>query len=204
MSTRTERGPNRRGRRVLVIGTFDPATPRARQWLRLLDVLGERQLGDDPRFATIEARWANRRELDPLISAATAVWEPTELSAVLDKDPSFVFFRALPPPASPDDGPPGAEGVPLMPGRSLAVDRKFLPLGIPLWLDAEDPVMPGARLRRLLIAQDTGGAIRGPVRGDLFWGHGADAALHAGSMKSSGRYWIFLPRDVAARRAATS
>lgn len=139
----------------------------------------------------------------PAIRAWLAA-HPTETSAVLDKDPSFVFFRPLPPPASPDDGPPGAEGVPLMPGRSLAVDRKFLPLGVPVWLDADDPVTPGARLRRLLIAQDTGGAIRGPVRGDLFWGHGADAAQHAGQMKSSGRYWILLPREVAARRAATS
>lgn len=129
---------------------------------------------------------------------------PDQASALMDKDPSFVFFRALPPPAAPDDGPPGAQGVPLMPGRSLAVDRRFLPLGVPVWLDAEDPLVKGARLQRLLIAQDTGGAIRGPVRGDLFWGHGPDAALRAGSMRSSGRYWIFLPRDVAARRAATS
>lgn len=129
---------------------------------------------------------------------------PAEAAGVMDKDPSFVFFRPLPPPASPDDGPPGAQGVPLTPGRSLAVDRRFLPLGVPVWLDAEDPLVPGARLRRLLIAQDTGGAIRGPVRGDVFWGHGAEAALRAGRMKSSGRYWILLPRDVAARRAATS
>ena len=144
---------------------------------------------------------------DDVSMPAIRAWllaHPAEAPAVMDKDRSFVFFRSLPPPASPDDGPPGAEGVPLTPGRSLAVDRRFLPLGIPVWLDAEDPVAAGARLERLFIAQDTGGAIRGPVRGDVFWGHGADAALRAGRMKSSGRYWIFLPRDVAARRAATS
>ncbi len=129
---------------------------------------------------------------------------PAEAPQMMDKDPSFVFFRPLPPPASPDDGPPGAEGVALMPGRSLAVDRKFLPLGLPLWLDADDPVTSRGRLQRLMIAQDTGGAIRGPVRGDVFWGHGAEAAERAGRMRSSGRYWILLPRGVAERRAATN
>ena len=129
---------------------------------------------------------------------------PAEAPQMMDKDPSIVFFRALPPPASPDDGPPGAEGVALMPGRSLAVDRRVLPLGVPVWLDAEDPVTAGARLQRLMIAQDTGGAIRGPVRGDVFWGHGAEAAEKAGRMRSSGRYWILLPRAVAERRTATS
>ena len=115
-----------------------------------------------------------------------------------------MFFRPLPPPTSPDDGPPGAQAVPLTPGRSLAVDRSFLPLGVPIWLDAEDPRAPQPRLQRLMVPQDTGGAIRGPVRGDVFWGHGSDAAERAGRMRSSGRYWILLPRDTAERRAKTS
>lgn len=127
-----------------------------------------------------------------------------EAADVMNKNPSFVFFRPLPPPASMTDGPPGSEGVPLAPGRSLAIDRSFLPLGLPIWLDAEDPLTPGARLQRLLVAQDTGGAIRGPVRGDVFWGHGADAAERAGRMRSRGRYWILLPRDVAMQRQATN
>jgi membrane-bound lytic murein transglycosylase A len=110
----------------------------------------------------------------------------------------------LPPPTSATDGPPGSEGVPLTPGRSLAVDRSFLPLGLPVWLDAEDPLVQNARLQRLLIAQDTGGAIRGPVRGDVFWGNGADAAERAGRMRSRGRYWILLPREIAMRRQATN
>lgn len=139
----------------------------------------------------------------PAIRAWLAA-HPADAAKVMDKDPSFVFFRPLPPPASPDDGPPGAQGVALTPGRSLAVDRRFLPLGVPVWLDAEDPRSAGARVERLMIAQDTGGAIRGPVRGDVFWGHGADAALEAGRMRSSGRYWILLPRTVAERRARTS
>ncbi len=135
---------------------------------------------------------------------AWLIAHPAEAASVMDKDPSFVFFRPLPPPAAPDDGPPGAEGVPLTPGRSLAVDRRFLPLGVPVWLDAQDPLAQDKRLQRLFIAQDTGGAIRGPVRGDVFWGHGADAALRAGQMRSPGRYWILLPRAVAERRDVTS
>jgi len=129
---------------------------------------------------------------------------PAEAPEVMNKNTSYVFFRALPPPTSPDDGPPGAHAVPLVPGRSLAVDRAFLALGLPVWLDADDPLVAGARLQRLMIAQDTGGAIRGPVRGDVFWGHGREAAERAGVMRSAGRYWILLPRDAAARRAATS
>jgi membrane-bound lytic murein transglycosylase A len=102
------------------------------------------------------------------------------------------------------EGPVGAEGVVLTPGRSLAVDRAFLPLGVPLWLDLADPQAPDGRLRRLVVAQDTGGAIRGPVRGDLFWGYGADAAARAGMMKDRGAYYLLLPRNVAVRRGATS
>jgi membrane-bound lytic murein transglycosylase A len=129
---------------------------------------------------------------------------PAEAAGVMNKNPSFVFFRPLRPPASPSEGPLGAEGVPLTPGRSLAVDRRLWSFGLPVWLDAEDPLVPGARLQRLLVAQDTGGAIRGPVRGDVFWGNGAEAAERAGRMRSKGRYWILLPRDVAMRRQATN
>ncbi|HEX7185318.1 MAG TPA: 3D domain-containing protein, partial [Thermoanaerobaculia bacterium] len=88
------------------------------------------------------------------------------------------------------------------PGRSLAVDRKFWPLGVPVWLDAEAPAAkegePDRKLQRLLIAQDTGGAIRGPVRGDVFWGHSEEAAAIAGRMKHSGRMWVLLPKALNA------
>jgi membrane-bound lytic murein transglycosylase A len=116
---------------------------------------------------------------------------------------SYVFFRRLEGP-----GPLGSLGVALTPGRSLAVDRTFLPLGAPLWLDAEAPLVPdqvpeGAEapegatpLRRLMVAQDTGGAIRGPVRGDVFWGPGDRAEILAGHMKHPGRLWLLLPRAV--------
>jgi membrane-bound lytic murein transglycosylase A len=121
---------------------------------------------------------------------------PDRAQALMNQNRSYVFFASLD-----GDGPLGAQGVALTPGRSLAVDRRFLPLSVPLWLDITAPAenAPGERtLRRLVIAQDTGGAIRGPVRGDLFWGHGEAAANIAGRMKGHGRYYLLLPRTVPA------
>jgi len=116
---------------------------------------------------------------------------PAEAAALMNANPSYVFFRELP-----GDGPVGAQGAALTPLRSLAVDRRFVPLGTPVWLDAEHPDPGTARLRRLVVAQDVGGAIRGPVRGDLFWGHGDAAADLAGRMKSPGRYYLLLPKGL--------
>lgn len=115
---------------------------------------------------------------------------PSEAPALMQANPSYVFFRRLE-----GEGPVGAQGVALTPGRSLAVDRSFVAYGVPVWLEAEDP-LGAAPIRRLLVAQDTGGAIRGPVRGDVFWGHGPEAETRAGLMKSKGRYWLLLPRGV--------
>jgi membrane-bound lytic murein transglycosylase A len=116
---------------------------------------------------------------------------PGEAEKTMEANPSYVFFRELP-----GDAAIGAQGVALTPERSLAVDHRFLPYGLPLWLDAEAPDA-GARLRRLVIAQDTGGAIKGPVRGDFFWGFGHEAGEKAGRMKSKGRYFLLLPRGAA-------
>jgi membrane-bound lytic murein transglycosylase A len=124
---------------------------------------------------------------------------PTQAADLRNANPSYVFFRSIE-----GDGPLGSEGVALTPGRSLAVDRTFLPMGVPIFLDADDPLDATARVRRLLMAQDTGGAIRGPVRGDVFWGAGEQAAEQAGRMRSTGRAWILLPRSVAERRLRTS
>jgi membrane-bound lytic murein transglycosylase A len=131
---------------------------------------------------------------------------PGEAAALMDENPSYVFFREMAAPADGADGggPLGAQGVALTPGRSLAVDRAFLPLGVPLWLDLADPAERNGKLQRLVIAQDTGGAIRGPVRGDLFWGFGPHAAERAGMMKDRGTYYLLLPRNVAARAAVSS
>jgi membrane-bound lytic murein transglycosylase A len=117
---------------------------------------------------------------------------PDQRVSELALNQSYVFFRELH-----GDGPIGAEGVALTPGRSLAVDPGFMPLGVPLWLDLDDAAL--GRIRRLVVAQDTGGAITGPVRGDLFWGFGPDAADHAGSMKAKGGYYLLLPRVVVER-----
>jgi membrane-bound lytic murein transglycosylase A len=124
---------------------------------------------------------------------------PGEAAAIRNSNPSYVFFRFLE-----GDGPLGSEGVALTPGRSLAVDRAFLPMGVPVFLDADDPLDAGLRLQRLVMAQDTGGAIRGPVRGDVFWGPGKAAEERAGKMRSTGRAWILLPRAVADRRLRVS
>ena len=119
---------------------------------------------------------------------------PAQAPAMMAKNPSYVFFTEQ----APASGPMGAQGVPLTPGRSLAVDRKFLPLGAPVWVDTTAPELDGERpLRRLMVAQDTGGAIRGAVRGDVFWGAGPRAEHLAGHMKSPGRLFILLPRDLA-------
>jgi membrane-bound lytic murein transglycosylase A len=120
---------------------------------------------------------------------AWATANPERLQELLAVNPSMVFFRELPVTGI---GPPGALGLALTPERSIAVDPRTTPLGAPVWLattypDSERP------LNRLVLAQDTGGAIRGPVRADLFWGSGSVAAEQAGRMRQSGRMWVLLP-----------
>lgn len=121
---------------------------------------------------------------------------PERIDEILGRNPSYVFFRELV-----GDGPLGAQGVALTPGRSLAVDRAFLPLGAPVWLDIMAPSAdiggPDRTLRRLVIAQDVGGAIKGPLRGDLFWGFGPEAEWVAGRMKHRGGYVLLLPKPLA-------
>ena len=123
---------------------------------------------------------------------------PEEGAEVMRRNDRYIFFRLIE-----GDGPIGAAGVPLTPGRSLAVDPAFLAYGLPLWLDTTWPGT-GDPLRRLMVAQDTGSAIKGPVRGDFFWGYGEPALEQAGRMKQPGRYFLLLPESVAQRRDATS
>jgi membrane-bound lytic murein transglycosylase A len=118
---------------------------------------------------------------------------PAEAPALMAENPRYVFFRLMPPST---DGPVGALGVPLTPGRSLAVDPHFVPLGAPLWLDSLDP--DGVKLQRLVVAQDSGNAITGAVRGDLFWGAGERAFDKAGRMNSRGGYYLLRPRQRSA------
>jgi membrane-bound lytic murein transglycosylase A len=130
----------------------------------------------------------------PVTMPAIKAWlasHPQQAQAVLNENPSYVFFRQLP-----TDEVIGAEGVALTPQRSLAVDPAFVPLGVPVWLETTDGY--GAPLRRLVVAQDTGGAIKGPVRGDFFWGSGDEAGQQAGAMQSRGRFYLLLPKTASA------
>jgi membrane-bound lytic murein transglycosylase A len=122
-----------------------------------------------------------------------AAQHPDKLPQLLAANGSYVFFRELPPVAAGPDGPPGALGVPLTPGRSLAVDPRAVPLGAPVFLATTWPTSKQS-LRRLMLAQDTGGAIKGAVRADFFWGFGEDAGELAGAMRAPGRMWVLLPK----------
>lgn len=153
-------------------------------------------------YASIGRALIDRGELKP----GRASWpdirdwiarNPEKAASLFAVNPRFVFFRFLEG-VPPEAGPIGAQGVPLEPGRSLAVDRRFIPLGLPIWLDTVWP-SSDRKLRRLMVAQDAGGAIKGPVRGDFFWGYGAAALAEAGKMKSAGRYYLLLPVSAAAR-----
>jgi membrane-bound lytic murein transglycosylase A len=114
---------------------------------------------------------------------------PQQLNAVLNHNESYVFFRELPITLA---GPLGALGVPLTARRSIAVDRRYIPLGSPVYLETTWP-HSDRPLQELTLAQDTGGAISGPLRADFFWGSGAAAGAEAGRMKQQGRFWVLLP-----------
>lgn len=121
-----------------------------------------------------------------------AAANPAKLREALDANASYVFFRELPTLA----GPIGALGVPLTPGYSLAVDRRYVPLGAPVYLASTYP-NSAEPLERLMAAQDTGGAIRGAVRADFYWGTGKEAGELAGRMRQQGRMWMLWPRGAA-------
>lgn len=121
---------------------------------------------------------------------------PAEAKRVMNLNPSYVFFHKRN-----EGGARGARNMELTPGRSLAVDAEHIPLGVPLWLEVREAPVPGGAINRLVVAQDTGGAIKGPVRGDLFWGHGAAAEDGAGVMKARGRYTMLAPRNLSIETA---
>ncbi len=156
--------------------------------------------GNGHPYRSIGAELARRGAVprDQVTMQSIRAWlraNPAEAQALFDTNPSYVFFREIE-----GAGPVGSQGVALVAGRSLAVDSRFIPLGAPLWLDTSEPGAPDSpdssdrKLRRLVIAQDTGSAIQGPVRGDVFFGAGPQAAERAGAMKQPGRYFLLLPR----------
>lgn len=160
-------------------------------------------------------RWLveqNAFTLDQASWPAIKEWaraNPRRVKEMLHANPRYVFFREEPLP-DPTVGPLGAQGVPLTPGRSIAVDKESIPYGTPVWIASTEPaawpagpLQPGAAagvlaaarpLQRLVIAQDTGAAITGAVRADYFWGWGQGADHHAGRMKQPLRMWALWPK----------
>jgi len=116
---------------------------------------------------------------------------PVAAKSLMRKNKSFIFFKV-----SKNAGPVGAQGVILTATRSIAVDRAFYPMGLPVWLNT---TVPGSRekMQRLMVTQDTGAAIKGPLRGDFFWGNGPQAAINAGLMKQEGELYLLLPKSAA-------
>lgn len=140
----------------------------------------------------------DRGELQPGQASSQQIrqWikkNPKRLREVLDSNPSYVFFREERI-EDPSEGPKGALGVPLTPERSVAVDPRHIPLGAPIFVDTTQPYS-SIPLRKLMLAQDTGGAIRGAVRVDYFWGFGPQAGEMAGKMKQKLKIWLLLPKQ---------
>ncbi|MFS2114538.1 murein transglycosylase A [Herbaspirillum frisingense] len=119
---------------------------------------------------------------------------PARKEELLNANPSYVFFKEEKLP-DPSKGPKGAQGIPLTPQRSIAIDPQHVPLGAPVFLATTLP-NSDRPLQRLVVAQDTGGAIRGVVRADYFWGFGDEAEDRAGSMKQRGMMWVLLPKGM--------
>ena len=125
---------------------------------------------------------------------AWAAAHPERLNELLDANPSYVFFKEEKV-TDPSVGPKGSIGVALTPQRSIAVDNQFIPAGVPVFLATTQP-SSDTDLQHLMMAQDTGGAIRGAVRADFFWGFGSEAQDKAGKMKQRGAMWVLLPKGV--------
>ncbi|MCV2364852.1 MltA domain-containing protein [Paucibacter sp. DJ1R-11] len=154
---------------------------------------------NDHPYQSIGKALIERGELRPGEASWSGIrdWmrrKPQQARELLWGNPRYVFFREEPL-VDPNVGPRGAQGVPLTPGRSVAVDRASIPYGTALWLEAGDPLQSGnSPLRRLVMAQDTGSAITGAVRADFFWGWGREAETQAGRMKQPLRLWALWPR----------
>lgn len=180
------------GERPPTRGLEQPTTPRALP--RVREPLS-------PDVERLIEELAAGRPAGGAAAPAPVFPQPTpEMRAAISADPSYVFFREIP---DGPEGPLGALGVPLTAGRSVAVDPRTTPLGYPVFVSTSRPGRKGS-LNRLVMAQDAGGAIRGAVRADWFWGFGAGAWLQAARMKEAGRMWLMLPhgQPIAARDKA--
>jgi membrane-bound lytic murein transglycosylase A len=160
--------------RVSFAGTNDQPYKSVGRWL-----IEQGELKPDQASWPAIRAWAQRN--------------PKRVSELLWSNPRYVFFREEPLP-DPNLGPRGAQGAPLTPGRSIAVDPQSIPYGTPVWLASSEPVSR-TPIRRLVMAQDTGSAITGAVRADYFCGWGAAAEQQAGRMKQPLRLWVLWPRS---------
>jgi membrane-bound lytic murein transglycosylase A len=155
---------------------------------------------------TLMARGVPKDGMSMQVIRAWLKTHPNDARTVMESDQSFVFFQEQPV-GDASAGAEGAQGVALTPEASLAVDLHIHALGVPVFVDAgapdADPNKSEHPFQRLMVAQDTGGAIRGAVRGDVFWGYGARAEAIAGRMKFTGRLYVLLPKMVAARLGET-
>jgi membrane-bound lytic murein transglycosylase A len=158
-------------------------------------------------YTAIGRLLAERMGLPPKAVTMQAIraWlaaHPEEAPVLMSANASYVFF-AEQEVGDPALGPQGAQGVPLTPGRSLALDAGVPALGLPVYIETTLPTgAPPEPFRRLMVAQDVGGAIRGAVRGDIFFGFGAEAEALAGAMNAQGQLTVLLPHPVAARLEA--
>jgi membrane-bound lytic murein transglycosylase A len=156
------------------------AAKNGHSYVSIGKILAER--GDRPKDLTMEGLKAWLRA------------DPARGRGLMQANTSYVFFRELPKTEA-GDGPVGAQGVALTPGRSLAVDTSYHALGTPIFVAAPELKTPdGAPFRRLMIAQDVGSAIRGPERGDIFFGTGDAAGAIAGMAKQKARFFVLLPK----------
>jgi membrane-bound lytic murein transglycosylase A len=155
-------------------------------------------------FRSLAGLLIRRGEIKPERASMQGIKEwarrhPARVQQFMNANPSFVFFKEL---SGDLGGPIGTLGVPLTAERSIAIDPRVIPLGVPVYLST---TFPGARqeLNRLMVAQDTGGAINGAVRADFYWGFGDDAGAQAGKMKQQGRMWVLLPKGYDPNAAAS-
>ena len=146
--------------------------------------------------ALIDREIATREEMSMQLIRDWLVSNPDDAQDLMNLNPSYIFFEVR------DGSVRGAQDVPLTDGRSLAVDRDYIPLGTPLWIDLTNAPTGTGQIQRLVVAQDVGGAIQGEVRGDLFWGSGDTAAEYAGRMQARGGYYMLVPRSAFGRNVA--
>jgi membrane-bound lytic murein transglycosylase A len=190
---------------VLTRGTRPQAAPAPSD--PLVDELLKNAERKKKPAATAPAPAAVARPAKPparSIVAPTPKPATAALAGRLSADPSYVFFRRADNDRPAGEGPRGALGVPLTAGRSVAVDPRVTPLGYPLYLSAPAPAGSKVQVQRLVFAQDTGGAIRGALRADYFWGFGNEAGQSARRTRHRGQMWVMLPNAEAARLASSS